>query len=289
MTEQTKALAPIDDLKRTIVRLEPQFKAALPAHITPEKFVRVLLTAVQNTPALVNADRNSLLGACMKAAQAGLLPDGKESAIVMFKDKAQFMPMIAGLLKQVRNSGELASITSQIVHKGDKFRYWVDSNGEHLEHEPNFFGDRGARIGVYALAKTKDGAVYIEVLTAKDVEAIRNVSRSKDSGPWSGPFEGEMWRKSSLRRLSKRLPSSTDLDDMIHKDDELFMPEEPEAETAASAAPQPASRLEGLMGKAKPAAATPAPAPAASNQAPAEEAELVEPKSQPVQASDIPI
>ncbi len=139
----------------------------------------------------------------MKAAADGLLPDGREAALVQFKDSVQYLPMVGGILKKIRNSGELSSITSQIVHKGDKFRYWVDGDGEHVEHEPLVFGERGEQIGVYALAKTKDGAVYIEVLTMAQIAAVKNVSRAKD-GPWSGPFATEMHRKTAIRRLSKR-------------------------------------------------------------------------------------
>jgi hypothetical protein len=44
----------------------------------------------------------------VKLAQDGLLPDGREAAVVMFGNKAQAMPMIAGILKKVRQSGEVA-------------------------------------------------------------------------------------------------------------------------------------------------------------------------------------
>jgi len=178
----------ISTIKTTIQNLTPQFKSALPSHIPVEKFVRVVQTALGQNPGLANLDRNSLLAACMKAAQDGLLPDGKEAALVPFKGSVAYMPMLGGILKKVRNSGELASITSHVIYKNDKFRYWVDGDGEHVEHEPLFFGDRGEAIGAYALAKTKDGAVYIEVLTDKDLKAIENSSRSKE-GPWTGPFK----------------------------------------------------------------------------------------------------
>jgi len=219
---QTKALTPIDEVRGALAKMEPQFKMALPAQVSPEKFVRVAMTAVQQNPALLTADRQSLYGACMRAAQDGLLVDDREAAITMFGKAAVYMPMVGGILKKVRNSGELGSITSQIVHKNDKFRYWVDGDGEHIEHEPLMFGERGEAIGVYALAKTKDGAVYIEVMDKAAVMAIRGASRAKDSGPWAGAFEHEMWRKSAIRRLSKRLPMSTDLEQVIHRDDELY-------------------------------------------------------------------
>ena len=206
--------------------MKKQFQSALPNHISVDKFIRTLQTAVGTTPALVQSEKNSLYGACMKAAQDGLLPDGKEAAIVTFRNKkgdniAQYMPMVGGILKKVRNSGELASITSQVVYKNDPFKYWVDEDGEHIEHKPLVFGDRGEPVGVYALAKTKDGAVYIETMTADDINKIKQVSRGKN-GPWSGPFHLEMWKKSAIRRLSKKLPMSTDLEFTIKADDGLY-------------------------------------------------------------------
>ena len=63
-------ITPLDSLKKTISMpaMKEQFKAALPPHIDVDKFVRVVMTAVSTTPALVNADRASLLSACLKSA-----------------------------------------------------------------------------------------------------------------------------------------------------------------------------------------------------------------------------
>lgn len=217
MTQQ-KALAPIDALKGTVKQMAPQFQAALPKHITVEKFNRVLLTAITQTPALVDCDRASFFAACLRSAQEGLLPDGKESALVPYGNKITYIPMIAGILKKVRNSGELATITAQIIHKNDAFKYWVDGDGEHLNHEPNLFSDRGEVIGTYAIAKTKDGAFYIEVMTSAQILPIKN--KAPRGGPWSGPYEHEMWKKTVLKRLSKRLPMSTDLEASLHDDED---------------------------------------------------------------------
>lgn len=240
---ETKALKPVDELKSTLVKMEPQFKMALPAHIPPERFIRIVQTAVSTQPGLLSADRTSLFGACMSLAQQGLLPDNREAALVLFGSKVTAMPMVAGILKKIRNSGELSSITAQIVHEHDEFQYWVDADGEHLSHRPKVFGDRGKEIGVYALAKTKDGAVYIEVMTTQQIESVRKVSRSKDTGPWAGPFQHEMWKKTAIRRLSKRLPMSTDLETAINTDDEMFQPapqapEPAETEVEVKAAPK---------------------------------------------------
>lgn len=214
------------DMRSTLIKMQPEFKAALPKHISVDKFIRTTLTAIMSNPDILEANKTSVLSACMKACQDGLIIDGKESAIVTFKTKqggkvAQYMPMVAGILKKMRNSGEIASITTNIVYKNDKFKYWVDDTGEHIEHEPTMFGDRGDRIGVYAIGKTKEGSIYIEILSKEDVSAIKSAARSS-SGPWSGPFEAEMWKKSAIRRLSKRMPMSTDLEMVVKADDDLY-------------------------------------------------------------------
>lgn len=249
-------ITPVESLKHSIKALESQFKMALPSHVSTDRFIRTVLTAIQQTPDLVQADRNSLFASCMKAASQGLQLDGKEAALVTFKRQdgtiqVQYMPMLSGLLKLVRNSGELSSITSQIIYEKDIFKYWVDSDGEHLNHEPNMFIDRGQVIGCYALAKTKDNAVYIEVMTMNEINAVKNVSRSKDKGPWAGAFKHEMYKKTALRRLIKRLPVSTDLDGVLKADDETYdlTPEiQQEEQAPQEKTVQPTSRLEKLIG-----------------------------------------
>lgn len=252
----SKQLTPIQALKGDIQKMEGQFKSALPSHIPVEKFVRVIQTAIGNTPALANAERNSLFGAAMKSAQDGLLPDGREAAIVTYRNKqgqniANYLPMVGGILKKVRNSGELSSITSQIVYENDEFEFFVDEDGEHLKHKPIMFGDRGKPIGVYALAKTKDGGIYMEVMSMGEINAIKNASRGKN-GPWSGDFEHEMWRKSAIKRLSKRLPMSTDIEMTIRADDELYDFEAKPAPKEEAVVPQEEDAIEVEVVEAKP-------------------------------------
>ena len=200
-------------------KMQGEVGAALPPHIPVERFMRVVLTAVNASPELLNADRRSLFQSAMKAAQDGLLPDGRDGALVIFGGKVQWMPMIGGILKKVRNSGELESISAHVVHEKDEFEYQLGDD-EKIIHKPAL-GERGAAKLVYAIAKTKDGGVYREIMTVADVEKVRAVSRAGKSGPWV-QWWGEMARKTVIRRLSKRLPMSRDLDDLIRRDDDLY-------------------------------------------------------------------
>ena len=217
-------VAVINEVRSAIERMSPQFKAALPAHVNVDKFVRVTLTAVQTNPNLLEADRRTLFAAATKAAQMGLLPDGREGAIVTFKGQAQWMPMVAGIMKLVRNSGEISTWSVQAVYENDTFDFCLGDE-EHITHKPNL-SNRGKLIAVYSIVTMKDGEKSREVMSVEDVNQIRARSRSGNSGPWQTDF-AEMAKKTVVRRHAKRLPLSTDIDGVIREDDELFMPPEP--------------------------------------------------------------
>ncbi|MEN9885748.1 MAG: hypothetical protein RL758_326 [Pseudomonadota bacterium] len=226
-------LPAVQEVRGAIEKMAPQFKAALPAHVSVDKFVRVTLTAVQTNPNLLEADRRTLFAAATKAAQMGLLPDGREGAIVTFKNQAQWMPMVAGIMKLVRNSGEISTWSVQAVYENDNFDFCLGDE-EHITHKPALF-NRGKLIAVYSIVTMKDGEKSREVMSVEDVNQIRARSRSGQSGPWVSDF-AEMAKKTVVRRHSKRLPLSTDIDGVIKEDDELFMP--PEPAQAAQEAPQ---------------------------------------------------
>lgn len=260
-------LTPAQAIRGSIVNMRPEFAKALPRHIPAERFERVVLTAISSTPDLLHADRTSLFAACTKAAQVGLVPDGREAALVTFKTKqkdgswlmvVQFMPMTAGLMKLVRNSGELLSVSTACVRDTDSFEHWTDDDGEHFKHVPNYDQQGNIRL-VYAFAKTKDGGRYLEVMSRDEVEQVRAISRAKDSGPWVS-WWAEMARKTVFRRLSKRLPMSTDLDDAMRADDDLndFSEESPPPRDVG--APSAPVRLSAVRARGQAAEAQAAPA-----------------------------
>lgn len=60
-----------------IKALEPEIARALPSVITPERFTRMALNALNNTPKLAECTQMSFLGALMSAAQLGLEPNDR--------------------------------------------------------------------------------------------------------------------------------------------------------------------------------------------------------------------
>lgn len=244
-------------LRDRLNQMTPEFKKALPGHIPAEKFVRTVQTAIQMNPQISRAcetpgGMQSLLAACTKAATDGLILDNREAALVTFRqnvgdrnnpiweDRVQYIPMVAGLMKKARNSGEISNIAAHVVYANDKFEY-VLGDEEKIEHQPKM-GDRGAAIAVYAIVRLKDGSVQREVMDKAAVMAI--AKQSKNAGqynPDTGANFGEWWRKTVIRRISKYLPSSSDRDEFlqaVERIDEGFDYEAQDNGPTEPAAPQ---------------------------------------------------
>ncbi len=233
---------PITVIRQNLTQMAPQFQAALPKHVTVEKFTRVAMTAIQNQPDLAGVDRTSLFGAIVRLAQDGLLPDGREAAIVKFGNKAQAMPMIAGVLKKVRQSGDVAKVSAQVVYEKDEFVWTLGFDEDVTHNPPPLDQPRGKAIGAYATAVLKDGSRLLEVMSLEEIEQVRKVSRASGNGPWVA-WWGEMARKTVMRRLAKRLPMSTDIEDDVFERDETLAPE---AAIEHATQPEPMSRLDAL-------------------------------------------
>jgi recombination protein RecT len=203
-------------VRHDLQRMAKEFESVLPPQIPAERFVRTAITAVQQNPELLRTERRSLMGACMKAAQDALLLDGREAALVIYKNKAQYMPMVAGILKKVRQSGQISTIAAHVVYERDDFDYQLGDE-ERIFHKPNILQDRGKPVAVYCIARTVDGGAFREVMSTAQVEKIRARAPGGQKGPWVTDWD-EMARKTVVRRLSKYLPSSTDIDQVLQRD-----------------------------------------------------------------------
>jgi recombination protein RecT len=285
----------VQQFRTDLNRMEAQFKMALPAHIPVERFTRVIMTAVQNNPKLLACDRQSFFNACMRAAQDGLLPDGREGAIVPFGDeeddqggrkrgdasKATWMPMIAGLRKIARNSGEIETWDVHLVYHGDQFAYELGDE-PFIKHKPAPAGGLHRKIThAYSVAKLKDGGISRDVMNIDEIEDIRKAFSRARKGPWSNPASyGEMCKKTVARRHSKVLPKSTDLDRVLHRDDELYEFERARREAEPVTGQRPANIAAAFehFGAGKPTEAASAAAEPASKPAEAAAAEPASPK-----------
>jgi recombination protein RecT len=213
-------------LPAVIEAMEPEFAKALGTTVPSARFVRVAKSAINGNPDIANCERTSLLAAIMSAAQDGLVIDGKEAAIVTFKGKAQYIPMVAGLVKKMRQHSDFASISHGIVYQREidegRFEY-VKGDDEYLKHDPILFAkDKGEPVGAYAVLTTKQGDKFRAVL---DREAIEKRLAKGNNSSAKREWRDEFWIKTVLRHLYKIAPNSGDEGGVL---DKVFADDEPE-------------------------------------------------------------
>jgi recombination protein RecT len=186
-----------------------EIKNMLPSDISPDVFIRAATTATQLNPEILACTWQSRWDACVRACRAGLLPDGQEAAIVPFKNRAQFVPMVQGVLRNIRRSGQLKWIQADVVREGEIFIREVTHDGPVFRHVPgnNF---QAPIIGAYAVAGTKDGGFFNKYLSLDEINKHRAFSRAgREDSPWNQWFEA-MAIKTAIHGLGKTLPSVRD-------------------------------------------------------------------------------
>lgn len=199
-----------------IKTMEGEIKKALPSALTPERFTRMVLSALSTTPKLGSCTPKSFLGAMMSAAQLGLEPNTPlgQAYLIPYKnkgvDEVQFQIGYKGLIDLAYRSGEVALVQAHIVYENDTFECEFGLEPK-LVHKPAD-AERGNPIKVYAMFKTKNGGYGFEVMSMDDVRKhAEKYSKSYNYGssPWQTNFE-EMAKKTVLKRVLKYAPLKSD-------------------------------------------------------------------------------
>lgn len=154
---------------------------------------------------LFNGSNNLLFGVTFLHSEFSNGSQFNENLIEVIQPNVQLIIGYRGMIDLARRSGQIVSISARTVRESDQFNYCYELD-ERLEHVPS--GNEDAPIShVYAVARLKDGGVQFEVMTLKQIEAVRSQSKAANSGPWISHFE-EMAKKTLIRRLFKYLPVS---------------------------------------------------------------------------------
>lgn len=209
-----------------------EWTALLPPTVSPEKFRACAITAVKQNPDLLKCTKRSLFNAISRAAQDGMMPDGREGFINSYNSKigkdgqnrdvygliAQWQPMAFGFRKRARELDDII-IDAQAVYQNDHF---VQHQGDHptIEHDPVPLGtERGAKVGAYAIYRKGNEILHREVMDYGQIEKARSKSKAPDSLMWKD-FSEEGYKKTVLRRGMKTVPVSDDMASIIKRDDE---------------------------------------------------------------------
>jgi recombination protein RecT len=214
-------------MQNYVKSMEKEIAKALPAVITPERFTRMVLSAISTNEKLGSCTPTSFMGAMMQAAQLGVEPNTPlgQAYIIPYENRgtleAQFQLGYKGLIDLAYRSGEVELIQAHVVHENDRFEvsYGLEPK---LVHVPAM-KDRGEAVSVYAMFKTKSGGYGFEVMSMDDIK-IHASKYSKgfasNYSPWKTNFE-EMAKKTVLKRCLKYAPLKSDFVRAVVQDETI--------------------------------------------------------------------
>lgn len=204
------AAKPAASLQGYLSAMKPAIEAALPSVITPERFTRIVTSALSTNPKLAQCTPQSFLASMMTAAQLGLEPNTPlgQAFLVPYNSKrgleCQFQLGYKGLIDLAYRSGEIAMIQAAEVCENDLFEFEFGLEPK-LRHIPAR-GNRGNPSHYYAVFKTKTGGKSFAVMSIEEVrEFAQKYSKSFGTGPWQTNF-AEMAKKTVLKNLLKYAP-----------------------------------------------------------------------------------
>lgn len=219
--------------KMAVVGLDPE---------TIAKECSFAIQAISKSKQLQEATTASKQSAIINIAQVGLTlnPVLKLAYLVprWSKEGVQccLEPSYQGLVKLLTDTGSIETINSQLVYENDTFEYLPSNFERPITHVSNPFKNRGEIIGVYAVAKLVSGLQQAEAMSLEQLHEIRELSESYKafklgkvkSCIWID-HEGEMFRKTVVRRIVKYLPKSEKFEKVaaaIDLDEQDFRPSE---------------------------------------------------------------
>ena len=213
-----------------IKALAPEIKRALPSVLTPERFTRMALSALNNTPQLRECSQMSFIAALMNAAQLGLEPNTPlgQAYLIPYKNKGitecQFQLGYKGLITLAFRTGQIQMIQAHVVREADIFDFEYGLNPR-LVHRPANGSpeERGEITYVYAMYKMLSGGFNFEVANKAEIDffaAKYSKAFASQYSPWSTSWE-EMAKKTCIKRSLKYAPVSADFQRALSTDESI--------------------------------------------------------------------
>lgn len=205
-------------IKDYIKMYEKEIAKALPSILTPERFMRMAMTAVARTPKLAECTPQSFIGAMLNAAQLGLEPNTPlgQAYLIPYGNNCQFQVGYKGLIDLAYRGGQIKKIEARNVYENDKFEFEYGIE-EKLRHIPAMT-DRGEVIAYYAVYKLEGGESVFMVMSKEDILLFaKSKSKTFNNGPWQTDFD-EMAKKTVIKKLLKYAPLKTELARAIGSD-----------------------------------------------------------------------
>jgi phage RecT family recombinase len=218
-------IQPIDKFKKTLASYEKDTLRVLllKTGLAPEKFKETVISEVKRNDKLLDAyikNPKSMFASILFAAEIGLIPSETLGEFYLIprnikQPNGSYLPTVTpligykGMVGIILRSGQITRISSEVVYEGDEFsvEYGLEPK---LVHKPNFSADMTANkiTHVYAVAKNINGEYQFAVMTKKQVESVKDMSRYDNDLYFNDQRNPNRWleKKTAILQLAKLLP-----------------------------------------------------------------------------------
>lgn len=207
----------IENVKQVIRKLEPDFNKLAKIHgaVTFERelsFAFQILATNSYLMGVALANQDSLKRAVLNVASIGLsLDPTRKLAYLLPRGRGQQKEICLdisyrGFIQLATDVGSILFAHAEVVCAKDTFRLRGLGKEPLHEYEP-FATDRGEVVGAYCVAVTPDNHYLTTVMSAAEIQAVRDRSEAfkAGSGPWITD-RNEMIKKTVIRRAYKLWP-----------------------------------------------------------------------------------
>lgn len=197
-------------IRETLTSTLIQKAASLPKNFNQTKFIQNCLTALEDIEKIEEVEPQTIVKGLMKGAVLGLDFLNGECYLIGYKNKEtgkrelNFQTHYKGekKLAMLYSVKPIEEITTELVREGDFYQKAVVDNKKIVNFSAIPFSNAPI-VGAFTVILYKDGSSYSDDMSKQDIEQVRNTySKAKDSPAWKNS-EGEMYRKTVLRRTLK--------------------------------------------------------------------------------------
>lgn len=210
--------------------MESEIRRALPSVLTPERFTRMALSALNNTPQLRECTPMSFIAALLNAAQLGLEPNTPlgQAYLIPYKNKGiiecQFQLGYKGYINLAFRTGQMQMIQAQAVRELDLFDFEYGLNPKLIHRPANGSPEeRGEITYIYGMYRLSNGGYGFDVSSKAEMDSFAaKYSRAFASqySPWTTSYE-EMAKKTVIKRALKYAPVSAEFQRAISTDESI--------------------------------------------------------------------
>jgi len=193
-----------DTLKQKIIQ---EIKDLHIKYINPSKLAEEMMKEFNRNPKLLECTEESIINFCKTTALAGTdrIGSGGMWAVPHYNKEAKRLELTA--IPDWRLLVEKAKLAKAIVHASADVIYPEDEIEYEKGLEPKFkhipkLEHKGSPIAYYCIYILPNGIKDFVIMTKKEIEKIRESSKSKDFGPWKDYYD-EMAKKTVIKRALK--------------------------------------------------------------------------------------